>query len=261
MEFILISFGLVAALVVVLVLLARAYPGSGADLLDWKPTRSYETEAMLELDDVQQMIDAQNVYRRKRGAPELTEADANRMAEEDNASAREGAGGTTTSGSTSSRTSSGPDLAQWPGCSSSAAGASAPSSGARSPTTAGPCAGPRGLQTERARIERSGIEGVVADPDRVGTVLEHVGDVAVVAWALGAASGPSAPDVNGPRLERMLERLVDTPVRGFVLDEPPDQPQAKDLVAAAGETWRIPTRVVDAGRWTAASGSRRCGPP
>src|SRR5687767_1575835 len=84
-EFILISFGLVAALVVVLVLLARAYPGSGADLVDWKPTRSYETEAMLELDDVQQMIDAQNAYRRRRGAPELTEEDANRMAEEDNA--------------------------------------------------------------------------------------------------------------------------------------------------------------------------------
>ena len=85
MEFILISFGLVAALVIVLVLLARAYPGSGADLVDWKPTRSYETEAMLELDDVQQMIDAQNAYRRRRGAPELTEEDANRMAEEDNA--------------------------------------------------------------------------------------------------------------------------------------------------------------------------------
>jgi hypothetical protein len=84
-EFILISFGLVAGLVVVLVLLARAYPGSGADLLDWKPTRSYETEAMLELDDVQQMIEAQNAYRRKRGAPELTEADAHRMADEDNA--------------------------------------------------------------------------------------------------------------------------------------------------------------------------------
>jgi hypothetical protein len=85
LEFILISFGLVAALVIVLVLLARAYPGSGADLVDWKPTRSYETEAMLELEDVQQMIDAQNAYRRKRGASELTEADANRMAEEDNA--------------------------------------------------------------------------------------------------------------------------------------------------------------------------------
>jgi hypothetical protein len=107
------------------------------------------------------------------------------------------------------------------------------------------------------RIEREGIEGVVADPDRVGTVLEHVGDVAVLAWALGAASGSSATDVNGPRLERMLERLVDTPVRGFVLDAPPAQPAPKELVAAAGATWRIPVRVVeaersDAGRWVEA---------
>jgi hypothetical protein len=83
MEFILISFGMVAVLVVVLVLIARAYPGSGADLVDWTPTRSYEDEAMLETEDVQQMIEAQNVYRRKRGAPELTEEDAHRMARED----------------------------------------------------------------------------------------------------------------------------------------------------------------------------------
>jgi hypothetical protein len=83
MEFILISFGMVALLVVVLVLIGRAYPGSGADLLDWKPTRSYEDEAMLEVEDVQQMIDAQNAYRRKRGATELTKEDAQRMARED----------------------------------------------------------------------------------------------------------------------------------------------------------------------------------
>ena len=83
MEFILISFGMVAVLVVVLVLIARAYPGSGADLVDWKPARSYEDEAILEMEDVQQMIEAQNVYRRKRGAPELTEEDAHRMARED----------------------------------------------------------------------------------------------------------------------------------------------------------------------------------
>ena len=83
MEFILVSFGMVALVVVVLVLLARAYPGSGADLVDWKPTRSYEDEARLEVEDVQQMIDAQNVYRRKRGAADLTEADAQAMARED----------------------------------------------------------------------------------------------------------------------------------------------------------------------------------
>ena len=56
-----------------LVLLARLYPGSGADLLDWGSTRSYEHEIELEMQDVEQMIEAQNAYRRKRGEPEITE--------------------------------------------------------------------------------------------------------------------------------------------------------------------------------------------
>lgn len=98
-----------------------------------------------------------------------------------------------------------------------------------------------------ARIDAAEIDGVVADPDRVGTVLEHVGDVAVVVWALGAASGPSADDVNGPRLESMLGHLVDTPVRGFVLD-PPGSPDAEALVTAASVTWRLPVRVISADR-------------
>lgn len=85
MDFILISFGMVALIVVLLVLLARAYPGSGADLVDWKPTRSHEVEAQLEVDDVAQMIEAQNAYRRRRGAPEMTTDDAERMAREDEA--------------------------------------------------------------------------------------------------------------------------------------------------------------------------------
>jgi hypothetical protein len=85
MDFILITLGMVGFIVLLLVLLARAYPGSGADLVDWKPTRSYEVEAQLEVEDVAQMIEAQNQYRRKRGAPEITEDDANRMAREDEA--------------------------------------------------------------------------------------------------------------------------------------------------------------------------------
>lgn len=83
MEFALVSIGMVVFIVLVLVLLARSYPGSGADLLDWKPTRDYGTEVQLEQDDVQQMIAAQNEYRRRRGAKELTELDAERMARED----------------------------------------------------------------------------------------------------------------------------------------------------------------------------------
>lgn len=85
MEFMLISLAMVAFVVLCLVLLARAYPGSGADLVDWRPTRSPEVEAQLEMDDVQQMIAAQNEMRRRRGASDLTEADAERMAKEDEA--------------------------------------------------------------------------------------------------------------------------------------------------------------------------------
>jgi nucleoside-diphosphate-sugar epimerase len=103
-----------------------------------------------------------------------------------------------------------------------------------------------------ARIESAGIEGVVADPDRVGTVLEHVGDVTIAVWALAGASGPGAGDVNGPRLERMLERLVDTPVRGFVLDAVPGDADAIELVDEAHRTWRLPVRVVTADRSTEA---------
>lgn len=69
----LIVFGGIAVVVGVLVLLAKLYPGSGADLLDWQPTRSYETELELESQDIDQMIEAQNAYRRKRGEREITE--------------------------------------------------------------------------------------------------------------------------------------------------------------------------------------------
>jgi hypothetical protein len=69
----LIVLGGIGVVVALLVLIARFYPGSGADLLDWRPTRSYETQVELETEDVQQMIEAQNEYRRRRGERELTE--------------------------------------------------------------------------------------------------------------------------------------------------------------------------------------------
>jgi hypothetical protein len=83
MDFILLSLGMVGFIVLLLVLLARAYPGSGADLVDWRPTRSYEDEARLETEDIQQMIDAQNEMRRRRGKPDLKRSDVSQMARED----------------------------------------------------------------------------------------------------------------------------------------------------------------------------------
>jgi hypothetical protein len=54
-------------------MIGRYHPKSGADVLDWKPTRSYEDEISLELEDVDQMLEAQNERRRASGRPELTE--------------------------------------------------------------------------------------------------------------------------------------------------------------------------------------------
>jgi hypothetical protein len=63
------------AVLLVLLALGKYYPGSGAEQLDWKPTRSLETEIQLELDDVDQMIEAQNERRRRTGRPERNEDD------------------------------------------------------------------------------------------------------------------------------------------------------------------------------------------
>jgi hypothetical protein len=93
MEFVLLTFGLLAVLFVIMVALNRAFSAhSVADLLDWKPTRSPEVEAQNEVDDIQQMIAAQNEYRRKRGAREITEDDVHRQAAEDQAVRARGRG-------------------------------------------------------------------------------------------------------------------------------------------------------------------------
>ena len=67
----------------ILFALGRWYPGSGAEQVDWKPTRSPELEAELELDDVDQMLEAQNARRRASGRPELTEEDMHARVAED----------------------------------------------------------------------------------------------------------------------------------------------------------------------------------
>jgi uncharacterized protein YbjT (DUF2867 family) len=113
-------------------------------------------------------------------------------------------------------------------------------------------------------IEDAGVEAALADPDRPGTLLDLVGDVAVVHWLLGSAVGDpeQLEAIHGPRLERVLERLVDTPVRGFVYEAAGGAPKellrgGRALVEAAASRWRIPASVVmaepvDTERWLAA---------
>jgi len=81
--FVLATIGMLIFLVSVLVLIGRFYPGSDADLVDWTPTRSPEVEAQNEIDDIRQMMEAQNEMRRRRGAPEMTDEELRRKVAED----------------------------------------------------------------------------------------------------------------------------------------------------------------------------------
>jgi hypothetical protein len=83
-----IAVGGLCALILALLALGKWYPGSGADVLDWKPTRSPEVEFQNELDDTAQMIAAQNALRAKRGLPPRSEDDVELAIERDKAELR-----------------------------------------------------------------------------------------------------------------------------------------------------------------------------
>jgi uncharacterized protein YbjT (DUF2867 family) len=104
-------------------------------------------------------------------------------------------------------------------------------------------------------IEAAGIEPALADPERPGTLLELVGDVAVVVLALGSARGDREllAAIHGPRLASLAERLVDTPVRGVIYEAsgkagPELLGGGAEILRAASRTWRIPVELVEAGR-------------
>jgi len=105
-----------------------------------------------------------------------------------------------------------------------------------------------------AAIEAAGIEPALADPEAPATVLDLVGDVATVYWLLGSAGGSAEnlEAIHGPRLERFLERLIETPVRRFVYEavgsvDPAILEGGSSIARAAGERWRIPVAVAGRG--------------
>ncbi len=100
-------------------------------------------------------------------------------------------------------------------------------------------------------IEATGAQGVVADPDRLGTVMAQLAGVSVVCWLMASVDGAAAPDLHGARLRTLLERLVDTPVRGLVYEgagsvAPEFLAEGADAVRAASATWRMPVAVTAA---------------
>src|SRR4051794_15078268 len=105
-------------------------------------------------------------------------------------------------------------------------------------------------------IEAAGAEAVVADPDRLVTMMPAIEGVTVVCWLMGTADQPA---LHSERLESMLEHIVDTPVRGLVYEtggvERPDGVAAAERVA---KTYAMPVEVMGADpsqhdEWTAAA--------
>jgi len=70
--FTLVTGGLIAFFLLGALALGVFSKRSALEILDWKPTRSPEVEAANEVDDIEQMVAAQNELRRRRGKPERT---------------------------------------------------------------------------------------------------------------------------------------------------------------------------------------------
>ena len=66
-----------------------------------------------------------------------------------------------------------------------------------------------------------GAEYLAGDPDRIGTLRYACENVTTLVWALGSATGPNTEAVHalhGTRLSMMLERTIDTTVRGVIYE-------------------------------------------
>ena len=111
----------------------------------------------------------------------------------------------------------------------------------------------RGTTRDPSRIgeiEASGVEAAVADPDRLATLMPRLDAVAAVCWLMGSATGDTVTALHGPRLRTLMERLVDTPVRGLVYEaagsvEGRRLREGAEIVQSAAATWRMPVEVVE----------------
>ena len=64
-------------------------------------------------------------------------------------------------------------------------------------------------------IEEAGGEAWIGDPDVVGTLRYATENATLLLWLLG---GVEQDDLHGSRLQMMLERTIDTTIRGFVYE-------------------------------------------
>jgi hypothetical protein len=112
----------------------------------------------------------------------------------------------------------------------------------------------RGTTRDRERaadLERAGIEAVAADPYRLATLMPHVANTTVMCWLMGSAVADDVEALHRTRLQTVLERLVDSPVRGMVYEAAGALPpgllrEGAAAVRKASLIWQMPAVIVDA---------------
>ena len=99
-------------------------------------------------------------------------------------------------------------------------------------------------QANAEAIRAAGAEPYLGDPDRIGTLMDALASVTIVCWLMGTLP---VPELHEGRLRMLWEKLVDTPVRGVVIDpHPPALPQGEQISRTASQTWNIPLEILDA---------------
>lgn len=74
--------------------------------------------------------------------------------------------------------------------------------------------------TRADAIAAAGVEAVVGDPDRVATLVSTLESVTLACILLGSATGPPSrvAALHTTRLEMLLQRMLDSTVRGVVYE-------------------------------------------
>lgn len=110
----------------------------------------------------------------------------------------------------------------------------------------------RGTTRDPARVaelQAAGIEPAVGDPYRLATLMPHVANTSAMVWLMGSARGDDVEALHRTRLQTVLERLVDTPVRGMVYEaagtvSPGLLREGSAAVRKAAATWEMPYSIV-----------------
>jgi uncharacterized protein YbjT (DUF2867 family) len=107
-------------------------------------------------------------------------------------------------------------------------------------------------ERRRSAIEQAGAEVWIGDPDRIATISYALDGVTILCWLMGSATG--SPEqlaaLHGSRLKMLLERTIDTTVRGLVYEaagtvEPALLAQGAEAVRAACTYSEIPHALLD----------------